>query len=514
MIPILLNTLAAFFALAQAPQGAGDFFPMRDGEILVGEISSHDEDALDIKRLDNGGLVHLRWSQLAPPFERSLRTRLGYIYDREEEVLVDADELTLADGTKRVGRVVSQTNDQIVLKDSKSTLSYARSILSGAPGRVRVPALEVYTKDELYNDKLSTIDATTAEGNLDLARYLEQVDDFGRAIQHANEVKKIDPNFHAHELVELLKHLEEKKARQDEIDYLQELESQRSQRHFDKAIMMCTEFAAKFPKSSATTRTDVEKRKKNIAEAKHIYQIDKVWIAYHRAARTVLRVKAVDRKIALDDARSYARGGEVRKDILASVLKTLQNDFKEITEQDVASLWKDRGKRAKLDHVGYGRGTFVLGKDGAKKNVSNMIGAKTGAAGKSNPELDAMAKKLQAMLQKAQAPQNINQKQLDPADEWWQVVATAFEREQFLLSTFVEFGGEMQDMIFTARPCVGCGGQGQLPVTSGSSAPGGVTVGSGGNRNNNNNQPQQSSVSYADCPTCHGIGFERLIDYR
>lgn len=513
-------TLFLTFALAailnfQGGDGQGEFIPLRDGEILVGEISTHDEDGLDVKRLDNGGLVHLRWGQLAPPFERSLRLKLGYIYEQDEEIQVDADELTLIDGTKRVGRVVSQGNDQYVLKDSKATLTYPRSMVVGAPARVRVAALEMYTKDELYNDKLGTVDATTPQGNMDLARYLEQINDFTRAIQHWNEVKKLDATFHPGEAAESLKRLEDKKARQDEIDYLQELESQRKQRHWDNALAMCDEFPKKFVKSTPAARADVEKRKKSISDAKRLDQIDHTWKEYHRQVRVLLYKKAADPRLALDDARSYARG-EVRKDILAATVLTLQKTWKELTEQEVAALWKDRGKRPITYNVGYGPGTFILGKSGAEKNVTNMPGTRSAPTGnKGNGEMEAMAKKLQELLKKSASPQNpAEQKKLSPEDAWW-VTATVFSRVQFLIANFVEFGGEMKDLLFTARVCSNCSGQGGLPVMNVTNNPGGVSVGGGGrNSNNNNNNQASTGVTYVECPTCHGIGFQRCIEYR
>ncbi|MFN0207574.1 MAG: hypothetical protein ACKVS6_14805 [Planctomycetota bacterium] len=509
---IFVNMLIGLFAAVVNPrpqEGHGEFIPLRDGEILVGEISSHNEDGLEIKRLDNGGIVNLRWGQLAPPFEKKLKTNFGYIFEEQDEITVPADEITLRDGTKRVGKILTQSNDQIVLKDSKSTLTYERSTVVGAPVQVTAPALEIYTKDELYTEQVSTVDLATPEGNMTLARYLEQINDFTRAIQHWNEVKKLDANFHPTDVSKSLARLEEKKARQEEIDYLLEIERARARKQYDKGILLCDEFPKKFVKSAASTRADVEKRKKNIEAARHAERVHRVWVEYHRQAELLCRNKAGDRKLTLDAAKSWSNS-ELAKEIIAAAVPVLQKNWKELNDAEFVKFWKERGKLSKRRSASYGLGTFILGAAGARKGINMSV-----PASKTTSQEDAMLKKMQELIKKAQsgaagAPQ---QQKLDPPEEWWQRQAQVFERYQFLLANFAEFGREMEDLVFTPRNCMGCNGAGVINIlNTGGQTPGGVTTGGGGRSAAPAAAP--TGASTAECPSCRGAGIQRVVSYR
>lgn len=509
MLPAL--RFLGILLLGAAPLlGDGEFIPLLDGEILVGEIASHDEEGIEVKRLDTGGVVRLRWTQLAPPFERALRAKLGYTYEAAEEVLVEADEITFADGTKRVGRIIDQDAERIVLKDPKSTLAYQRIALVGTPARVRVPALDVFTKDELYAEKLASVDATTAQGNLELARYLEQIQDFGRAIQHLGEVKRLDPSFHPGEVSQGIARLEDKKARQDEYDYLREVEAARSQRHWDRAIALCDGFAPKFPKAAAATRADVERRKKSAQEMKQKDMLRRTFDEVHRAAERLARGKSSDRKVGLETAKNYTTN-EMKREVFNSAAPILAKEFSELNEQEAQKLWGTRGKLPKVRSVSYGSGTFVLGKDAARRGLDLVGGTK--AAAPSSEEAE-MAKKLKRLIERQQGggAGQPGQKKLEPSEEWWQLRASGFERYQFLLAYFVENGGIMEVVGVQARQCPSCGGRGVIPVTNIANQPGGVQT--GGGRGGNQGQQSPSGSIDVECAGCRGVGFERVVLYR
>src|SRR5262249_54834062 len=152
--------------------------------------------------------------------------------------------------------------------------------------------------------------------------------------------------------------LEAKKARQDEIDYLQDIEIERGRKHWDRALALCDDFAKKFPKSGTNVKADVEKRKKSIGDAKHKEQVNKVWIEMHSQSRLWAHSRAADPKVGIDEAQQYAQS-QMRKDILAAATKVIQKDYKDLTDAEVDKLWKERGKSAKSRSVSYGGGTFI-----------------------------------------------------------------------------------------------------------------------------------------------------------
>ena len=250
---------------------------------------------------------------------------------------MEADEITLNDGSKRIGRIVEQTPDRIIFKDPRSTLEYQRSMIAGAPARVRVAALDVFTKDELFNEKLGSVDVTTAQGNFDLALFLSQTQDFARAIQYLNDAKKIDPNFHPGEIQKMLTRLEAQKLRQDEFDYLRDIEFERNQYHYDKAIALCDGFVGKFPKAAPETKADVEKRKKNVLEMKQKAMMRANFDAFYHAADMLARSKASDRKVGLEAAKAYANG-EMKTEVAEATTKAVQRSFPDMTTTESQKL--------------------------------------------------------------------------------------------------------------------------------------------------------------------------------
>jgi hypothetical protein len=82
-----------------------------------------------------------------------------------------------------------------------------------------------------------------------------------------------------------------------------------------------------------------------------------------------------------------------------------------------------------------------------------------------------------------------------------------------LLAYYVEFGGKGRFQIekFMARHCIGCGGKGTISIeNTGGGYAGGVSVGGRGGQQPQGNQGPTS----AQCTTCHGSGFERIVTYR
>ncbi len=516
---IALPGAASSGASSDGGDEQGKFIPLRDGEILVGEVADHDEEGLEVKRLDNGGIVRLRWTQLAPPFEQALRAEFGYVDLTSDEILVEVDELVLRDGSRRVGTILESGDQGILLKEKNSTLLYTREMLDGEPGRVRIPALDVYTREELYRDELGRHDLTTALGHLELARYLEKISDFEHAMEHYRKVSELEPAKHAGEVSSALARCEQRKARQDEIDYLAEIQVQRVRRKWDLALQLCAEFPAKFPRSDARTREDVEKRKANIETSKHADYVKRVHERYHERVERRIRDKSLDRKLGLSAAVAWVNR-EARKEVVAAVAAILSKESAEFTEANVQKLWTERNAdpktRPRVRQVSYGNATFTLGKQKAKDGVSNLLSV-TGAPGAAGPVKSQEEKDLEAKMKRLLERQgggsgnNQGAKKPETAEEWY-LRAPSFERYQFLLSTYVENAGDMEIVDRLARPCGTCGGRGYYETfTTGQAEP---TVSVGGRSGGGNSGGGGSGLVQVECPTCHGVQVQRMLRYR
>jgi hypothetical protein len=122
---------------------------LRDGRVAWGTIQSHEPDGFTFARLDNGGTARLSWGMLDPEQEKELRLQFGYVDLTRDEVMVTADRIQTTDGTEFVGIILDRTPDALLLKTLGSTLAIRKDRIGAGSVSVRVPAREIYTKQEL-----------------------------------------------------------------------------------------------------------------------------------------------------------------------------------------------------------------------------------------------------------------------------------------------------------------------------------------------------------------------------
>ncbi|HKE00187.1 MAG TPA: hypothetical protein VKE69_04200, partial [Planctomycetota bacterium] len=321
-----LAALALAAALFQDPVPAapapappqGDLIPLRDGQIVVGEITSHGEDGIDVTRLDNGGVVHLRWSHLTPPAEQRLRAELGYVADdATDEILVEGDEVVFLDGTRKVGLLdPTSTPDVIRLNEKGNVWVYTRDKLAGAPAKVRVSALSLYTRDQLYAQWSSELDLSTPAGNLELASRLERVRDYARALDHVRKAAELDASWRPQEIASRRARLEERSKRQAEYDQIAEIDVQRNRRRWDAALGLADEFLSKYPKSPS--KPDVEKKKTTIQAARQTDLVRRTFELWSMQMERLVSKKAIDRTLDLEAAKAWATG-ELKELVRAEV---------------------------------------------------------------------------------------------------------------------------------------------------------------------------------------------------
>jgi hypothetical protein len=489
--------LLLLLGLPQDPGNGGQLIPLRDGQIVVGEITSHDEEGIEVRRLDNGGVVELSWSHLAPPEEKRLRSVLGYEVNLSEEVMIEADEVVQNDGTRKVGILEESTRERIRLREKESVWQYTPDQLQGPPKKVRVPALAVFTREQLYDQRLAATDTTSAASNLELARYCEQIRNYGKAIEH---LKKVTGG--------LARNAESAK-RQAEEDHIGEIEIQRNRKKWDLAIQLCEEFPTKFPKSAR--RADIEKRRANILVAKKKDMVRRTFENWYPIATALTRKKGEDRKIGFSAAQDWA-SGDMKKEIRAAVAKALKGYFPTLTEDEASALWPVRLQTVPgptVKSVSYGAGTFALGKAKALEGIDKREDPKKKGPVKSKEE-EEMDKKMKRFFERQQGSAQGGEKKPETPDEWWEK-ASSVERQWWLMAYYAEFGGDMVVVEKRARPCYQCGGKGKIEflLTGGAPPPD-----SGGGRSSGGSSGGGSGSASIECNVCHGVAVERVISYR
>jgi len=491
-----LSGLLAGIALAQDVSAETRMLRLRDGSFQWGAIASHDPEGLVFERLDTGGRARLSWGYLHPEEELELKTRFGYIDLTGEEILVDAERIVTTDGLELIGRIVGSTPDAIVVKTNTGTIPVPKRRLSAAPTLVRVNALDVWTRPELYAQQQALTDVTTAGGNLELARFCERILDFAHAAEHYKKAAELDPALEKDEVRAGVARATEKAARQDQIDWLRGVDDLVGRKKFDEALALAEAFSAKFADSPLIP--DAKKKLDRATKARERYTAERVAQLWPLKAANIARNKSTE---ASFEATLAYLDGQMQKDVLDAVTKAAQAITQEATNDVVRRLWNGRRKE-RWQRASYGLGTWLLGKDAALKGEqAEALKVPVTAVEKERADLE---KKLARFLQNQEMARK-SKSSADQKDEretaWKELPGVA--RAGWILAYYAENSGDFEVMpkpLFSA--CRECGGKGTRILSMAGANVARSEIG------------KASNETVIECPTCHGLGVVRRISYR
>lgn len=496
---LLLFASVLFVGAAPARARAEDEpvmqFQLRGGAFQWGTLRSHDPEGLTFVRLDNGGIVRLPWTALDPRQERELRVEFGYVDLAGDEVMITADRLELTDGTELIGIIVDRTADAILLKTSTATVPVPKNRIGGPATTLQVPALEVYTKDELYSRELATT-PTSASGQYALAQYCERILDFAHATEHYRRAAELDPAFRPDDVRAALARATEKAKSQDQLDELAQIDLLLARRRYDEAAARADAFATKHAQSALAN--DAKRKKDRVIKARDRYigdQVANLWIT--RASRLAARA-AIEKSYS--QVLEYL-DGEMKKELLDSVTKDAQKLSKEVTSETVRESWSKRS-RIQWHRASYGYGTWLLGEGAALKGQqTEEPKAALSAKDKERAELEARIQRFLKNQEMARKGQDSGAKADDHEAAWKELTSSA--RTQWILAYYAENSGDFEvgpKPLFAA--CRDCGGKGVREIAYAGMNPSKSTVGKG------------SQIETVECPMCHGLGVIRRILYR
>ena len=503
----LMKQVSAVLVLSLA-SGEG-IVRLKDGTFLFGEVVAHDEAGIQVRRLDTGGLIRLKWGHLFPAEENALRTRLGYKDQSGEEVRVEADRLKLDDGTERVGIIFDRTANDFFLRVKNTTVAIPKGRVVAPADKVEVNALDVYTKDQLRDIKIAEIVPQDAQGYLELGRYLVRIHDIRGALESYRKAQTLDSAFHPEEVSATISRLEVQAARQEEVDWIDSIDSARGRKDFPKALELCQVFAQKWPQS--TFLSEVNGKKQRIEEERAETLRRKVVLGYYTYSEKLAGKAGGTRDMTQAEAQSYAEG-TLAKDVLAKVSEEAKRLQADITPEQVRAIWQKRGKLASAHRSVYGDGTFILGAEKAQKGLTKEKEEKK----KDEPssEEKEIAEKVKKYIEKYQKEQKrlAGEATEEEAPEAWWRGARSSERQQWILSYYAEYGGDMELIRPFAEACQTCGGAGVLTVFETATGSGGGSQ-SGGSRSSGG-QSSQGGTSQVACPTCHKVQIRRGVYYK
>jgi len=470
---------------------------LRDGSIRWGQIQSHDPEGLVFDLLDTGGRVRLPWKLLHPDEESDLRRRFGYVDLSSEEVLIEADRIVSVDGAEIIGLIIDRSGDTLLVKTANSTVPVPKNRVSGTPTTVQVRADEVFTRAELYAQRLSNLDVSTADGNFQLAQWCERILDFAHAVEHYRKAQTIDAQYKPDDVKVSLDRAVEKAARQDQIDYLADVETLTVRRRFDEALARAEAFATKFPDSPLLP--DAKKAKDRVIKARERFVADRVAMLWVLRAGNLARIAG--QKMGYEEAISYVGGG-MNKDLLDYVVKEAGAITKEATPDAVKKLWTAR-KKGRWNRASYGAGTWLLGRDAALKGGEDKK-EDTKPVSAIDKERADLEKKLNQYMQNQEMARKARPttEQADDREKAWKEL-TPENRAGWILAYYAEHSGDFE---LDPRPhlsaCRECAGKGTRELAMAGGNVGRQSIG------------KSMVATRVECDACHGVGYVRRISYR
>lgn len=476
---------------------AATMLRLRDGSIQWGGIQAHDPDGLVFVRLDTGGRVRLPWAYLHPEEERDLRTRFGYVDVSGDEVLIDADHIVTIEGAELTGIIIDRTGDMILIKTASATIPVPKNRLAGAPTIVQVPATEVFTRAELYAQALSNADVSAAEGQFNLARWCERILDFAHAAEHYKKGAELDATFRPEDMRVSLERALAKAARQDQVDYLSEIDALIGRRRYDEALARADAFKERFPDSPLQAEAkkahdrSIKARDKFVAE-----RVATLW--FTRSGQLARQVSA---KMGIEEVINYV-GGQMSRDVLDYVTREAQTLTKAATPDDVKKLWQLR-RKVRWNRASYGPGTWLLGRDAALKG-SQPAKDETKPVSEKDKERADLEKKLLRYMQNQEMARKAKStaEQSDDREAAWKDLSSD-NRASWVLAYYCETSGDLEvDPKPSFTNCRECGGEGVRTLSLAGGNVNRASIGKG------------LSDTTIECPTCHGLGVVRKISYR
>lgn len=479
-------------AAAMAP---AELLFLRGGGLLWARVLGADLDGVDLVRLENGGRLRLPWSFFDGRAEEDLRMRYGLMSLEAEEPMVTAQRIPLVDGGEVVGLVVSRGDDLLQVKTSGGLLMLPIARIGAGIVNVQVPASEIFTRDELYAERLGQLAFELAKGgpeagaaHAELAAFCEMLLDYRMAVVHWTLA--MQSGLDRADLAGRLAGAERKAAVQEQVDALAEIDRRRARGQYARALAELELFLARWPQSPlaedrARLATRVQRDQARALERQLPARF------HHWVVRLV---REGSRGMGLAEARDFVEERLV-DEVLARVVADLVEIDPTLTPERARAVWETR-PRGNTRSATYGLGTWLLGAEAARAGLPAPR-EETAPTTANDPERAELAARLARYIENQRQAQRANAGRADgpdPEEYWRQMGANA--RAQWMLAYHAEKAGAMQLTRVGFTPCRECGGSGVLEVID----TGGVAA-SAGSR-------------LRPCGLCFQVGVVRRVTYR
>jgi hypothetical protein len=477
---------------------------LRETGPRFGAIVGHSADHLEFALLATGGLVRVPWSMIEPGQSAELQSRFGYVDIVAEEIMIDAERLVLTSGGSIEGIIVSREGDSYLVKSEGNLQAVPKSRVQTIEQGLRVPALDVYSAEELYNQYAALASPTDPASQWELAETCERLYAFGRAAEHYAKVAELDPTYRAAELANILPRVRQKMDNQVQLEYLREADRLRKRGQWDKALERVQAFDELYPNSPLLL--DAQKQEARLVQARDAFAKEYVKGRWFHWMGKLTRELAKENTLAA--ARAYA-DEQLSEEIQKAVLADLQREiWKDAQLEQVKQIFAGR-RKVQYKATTYSNGTWLIGAEAAQRGAEEADPAAAEPTSETDANRDALAQRIKQFMKNQQIASRGKkaEDQEDLAQRFWELFSSN-DRSMWLLAYYVENSGDLEVRPRpTLIPCNTCAGKGAIEIllTGGGSAPEETRSG-GGNAN--------SGQQLQTCPTCQGVQVVRRVHYR
>jgi hypothetical protein len=388
------------------------------------------------------------------------------------------------------------------VKRAEGTVPIPLTQIRGAITTVQAPALDLFTKEELYQQRAFELQGRLGDegrnGALahdELAKHSERLLDFAHALEHYQRAAERDPSFDPERLAQAIARSTEKAALQQQVDHLSEIDLARLRKRYDRAIALLAEFSTLYPKSPLLE--DLAKLRDRVARSQERDLREEVVERWHFWAVRLAREAA--RNTNFEEVQGYL-DEKMSEDVAQKVRDDVQTIAPGVEVDQVRRIWGER-KGGKYRTATYSGGTWLLG-ESAREELDQ-----TKDEEKKEPEKGTQSearKKLEDRIKRYLENQKLTRSaaeasEADDPQAFWESWNWS-GRAQWVLAYYAEKSGDMKDLQSRFSNCRECGGTGARDM---------LFTGNAGNQGG-----AQAGEILVPCPSCHTIGIVRRIRYR
>ncbi len=428
---------------------------LRTGDFLQGEVfgDQSDEEHLTFKLFSTGGVIRLRWDQIIVEDQRRLRDQLGLTgWEEEEDVLIDGHRVIFQNGgvEEGVAENPDQAGEALKLRTASGMRTYPRNKVAKIIS-TPVPALSVYTPEELYEIYLEEFAPETAAAHAELGKRLVKVEAFPWA-KIEFDLALDDPDWAVTEQAQTVRNLLAKvevyvKA-EEALDRVRGVKRLAFQKHYDDALAEIGTLRSEYQDNPSILKIlNLDRIETQVSTSRRNHYVREVRRLFFRILDDL-----VNRKIREKDSddRTKSLSLNAVKQWVSNPRGLTQEIFAAIaektglSEQEARSFWDER-RPGQPKRYNYGGGTFIHPEVAAK--VSAMA-------------RPSSARRTKGSSRRSAPRQNRKGPKLKSADTWWEQASNKNKRD-WARAWYAENGnGVLQVLRIETRICRSCGGLG------------------------------------------------------